>query len=182
MAKRSRPRRGRDQPRHRFRSRPTDPRRQAAGIVKRLQGTRIRSVGTARNYQERLAQIAARLDVALTALTSESAVAYLEDRAAQLGQKTLDMERQAIQAMMVSVTGQLPPGATLPVVKSTEPHNPKPRAPIRRLRSAPSPPGRTRATPSPPRSSTLPGFGPTNCSPWPVPTSSRRTTGARDHT
>ena len=38
------------------------------------------------------------------------------------------MERQAIQAMTVNVTGQLPPGATLPVVKSVEPHRPKPRA------------------------------------------------------
>ena len=128
MARRNRPRRGRDQPRHRFRSRPGDPKKQAAGIVKRLQGGRIRSVGTARNYQERLAQIAARLDVALTALTPERAVAYLKGRAAEVGQKTLDMERQAIQAMMVAVTGQLPPGATLPVVKSAEPHRPKPRA------------------------------------------------------
>ncbi len=128
MARRSRPRRGRDQPRHRFRSRPTDPRKQAAGIVKRLQGSRIKSVGTARNYQERLVQIGARLDVALTALTPERAVAYLRERAAEVGQKTLDMERQAIQAMMVNVTGQLPPGATLAVVKSTEPHRPRPRA------------------------------------------------------
>ena len=128
MARRSRPRRGRDQPRHRFRSKPGDPKKQAAGIVKRLQGNRIRSVGTARNYQERLVQIAARLDVALTALTPERAVAYLRDRAAHVGQKTLDMERQAIQAMMVDVTGQLPPGATLPVVKSAEPHRPRPRA------------------------------------------------------
>ena len=128
MARRSRPRRGRDQPRHRFRSRPTDPRKQAAGIVKRLQGSRIKSVGTARNYQERLVQVAARLDVALTALTPERAVAYLKGRAAEVGQKTLDMERQAIQAMMVDVTGQLPPNATLPVVKSAEPHQPRPRA------------------------------------------------------
>ena len=107
------------------------------GIVKRLQGTRIRSIGTARNYQERLVQIAARLDMVLTALTPERAVAYLEDRAAQVGQKTLDMERQAIQAMMVNVTGQLPPGATLPVVKSSEPHKPKPRR--RRPRLMPRP-------------------------------------------
>ena len=128
MARRSRARRGRDQPRHRFRAKPTDPKKQAAGIVKRLQGARIRSVGTARNYQERLVQIAARIDVALTALTPERAVAYLKGRAAHVGQKTLDMERQAIQAMMVNVTRQLPPGATLPVVKSTEPHRPRPRA------------------------------------------------------
>ena len=88
MARRSRPRRGRDQPRHRFRSRPTDPGKQAAGIVKRLQGGRIRSVGTARNYQERLVQIAARLDVALAALTPERAVAYSRARAAEVGQRT----------------------------------------------------------------------------------------------
>lgn len=128
MAKRSRPRRGRDQPRHRFRSRPSDPAKQAAGIVKRLQGGRIRSVGTARNYQERLTQIAARLDVALTALTPARAVAYLKGRAGEVGQKTLDMERQAIQAMMADVTGRMPPGTRLPVVKSIEPHRPRPRA------------------------------------------------------
>ena len=128
MAKRSRPRRGLDQPRHRFRSRPSDPGMQAAGIVKRLQGARFQSVGTARNYQERLAQIAARIDVALTALTPERAVAYLRARASQVGQKTLDMERQAIQAMMVDITRQMPPGAQLPVVKSTEPHRSRPRA------------------------------------------------------
>ncbi len=128
MARRSRVRRGHDQPRHRFRSKPSDPKKQAAGVVKRLQGARIRSVGTGRNYQERLVQIAARLDVALTALTPERAVAYLKGRAGEVAQKTLDMERQAIQAMMVGVTGQLPPGATLPVVKSTEPHRPRPRA------------------------------------------------------
>ncbi|MXY56676.1 MAG: site-specific integrase [Gammaproteobacteria bacterium] len=97
-------------------------------MVKRLQRARIRSVGTARNYQERLVQIAARLDVPLAALTQERAVAYLRGRAARVGQKTLDMERQAIQAMMVDVTGRMPPGARLPVVKSARPHRPRPRA------------------------------------------------------
>ena len=66
--------------------------------------------------------------MALTALTPERAVKYLHRRAAEVGQKTLDMERQAIQAMMVNVAMQLPPGATLPVVKSAEPHRPRPRA------------------------------------------------------
>ena len=128
MAKGSRPRRGRDQPRHRFRSKPTDPGKQAAGVIKRLQGGRIRSVGTARNYQERLAQIAARLDVALTALTPDRAVAYLKGRSAEVGQKTLDMERQAIQAMMLDVTLHMAPGQTLPVVRSATPQQLKPRA------------------------------------------------------
>ena len=93
MARRSRHRRRRDQPRHRFRSRPTNPKKQAAGVVKRLQGTRIRTVGTARNYQECLVQIAERLNVALTALTPERAVGYLKGHAVEVGQKTLDMER-----------------------------------------------------------------------------------------
>ena len=66
--------------------------------------------------------------MALTALTPEKAVAYLRGRAADMEQKTLDMERQAIQAMMVNVTGPPRPGATLPVVKFAEPHRPRPRA------------------------------------------------------
>ncbi len=118
MARFKRPRRGRDQPRHRFRSKPGNPKKQAASVMRRLQGTRIRSVGTVRSYQERLAQVAARLDQPLEKLTPAAAVAYLERRAAQVGQKTLDMERQAIQAMMRHVTMQLPPGATLRVVKA----------------------------------------------------------------
>ena len=96
--------------------------------MKRLQGGRIRSVGTARNYQQRLVQIAVRLDVSLTALTPEGAIAYLRRRAAEVGQKTLDMERRAIQAMMVDVTGRMAPGQTLPVVKSATPQQLKPRA------------------------------------------------------
>ena len=149
-------------------------------MVKRLQRARIGSVGTARNYQERLVQIAARLDVALTAQTPDRAVAYLKGRATEVGQKTLDMERQAIQAMMVNVTGQLPPGATLPVVKSTEPYRPMPRAYSPAQVRAVAPRGRTNATPSPRKSSTPRGSEPTNCSRSAVPTSNRRTTGARD--
>ena len=128
MARRSRPRRSRDQPRHRFRSRPGNPAKQAAAIMKHLQGGRVRSVGTARNYQQRLVQIAARLDGSLTALTPAGAVAYLQRSAAEVGQKTLDMERQAMQAMMLDVTGRMAPGQTLPVVKSATPQQLKPRA------------------------------------------------------
>ena len=96
--------------------------------MKRLQGGRVRSVGTARNYQERLVQIAVRLDVSLTALTPEGAVTYLQRRATEVGQKTLDMERQAIQAMMLDVTLRMAPGQTLPLVKSATPQQLKPRA------------------------------------------------------
>ncbi len=128
MARFKRPRRGQDQPRHRFRSKPGDPRKQAASVMRRLQGSRIRSVGTVRSYQERLAQVAARLDTPLEKLTPAAAVAYLERRATEVGQKTLDMERQAIQAMMRHVTMQLPPGSTLRVVKAVRARTLEPRA------------------------------------------------------
>ncbi len=141
--------------------------------MKRLQGGRIRSVGTARNYQQRLVQIAVRRDVSLTALMPEGAVAYLRRRAAEVGQKTLDMERQAMQAMMVDVTGRMAPGQTLPVVKSATPQQLKPRA----YSPAPSSPARITATRSPPRSCTPRGSAPTNCSRSTDRTSSRPTTG-----
>ena len=48
--------------------------------MQRLQGTRIRSVGTVRSYQERLAQVAVRLDIPLEKLMRGAAVAYLERR------------------------------------------------------------------------------------------------------
>ena len=176
MARRSRPRRGRDQPRHRFRSRPGNPGKQAAAIMKRLQGGRVRSVGTARNYQQRLVQIAARLDMSLTALTPAGAVAYLQRRAAEVGQKTLDMERQAIQAMMLDVTLRMAPGQTLPVVKSATPQQLKPprllARPGSRDRRPPGPP----ATRSPRRSCTPRGSAPTSCSRSADRPSSRPTT------
>ena len=43
--------------------------------------------------------MAAGIDVALTALPPERAVAYLNGRAAEVGQKTLDMKRQTIQTI-----------------------------------------------------------------------------------
>ena len=96
--------------------------------MRRLQGSRIRSVGTVRSYQERLAQVAARLPMPLERLTPNDAVAYLERRAAEVGQKTLDMERQAIQAMLRHVTMQLAPTSTLRVVKAVRARTLEPRA------------------------------------------------------
>ena len=87
------------------------------------------------------------------------------------------MERQAIQAMMVHVTGQLPLSATLPVVKSLEPHRPKPRAysPAQvRAVAARQDARNALAT----ESSTPPGSGPTSCAPWAAPTNSPRKTAA----
>lgn len=97
--------------------------KQAGAIMRQLQGGVIRSVGTARNYEDRLRSVATTLahqQTNLKDLTPETARHYLEQRGEEVGQKTLDMERQAIQSMMQHVTGQLPAGQTLSVVKSEQ--------------------------------------------------------------
>ncbi|MPW28251.1 site-specific integrase [Agarivorans sp. B2Z047] len=96
---------------------------QAATVMKRIQGSVLRSVGTVRNYEEALSRVAQftnrEFGCRLQELSPKQAIQYLETRSEEVGQKTLDMERQAIQAMMRHVTGKLPPdGATLTVVKS----------------------------------------------------------------
>lgn len=99
------------------------PAKQAASVMKKLQGTHIRSVGTVRNYEERLERITAYLQEnrlgSLREMTPAGAIDYLRQRATVVGQKTLDMERQALQAMMQHVTNKLAPGQTLEVIKST---------------------------------------------------------------
>lgn len=99
------------------------PAKQAASVMKSLQGTHIRSVGTVRNYEQRLVRITAYLQEhrlgSLREMTPARALEYLRQRATVVGQKTLDMERQALQAMMQHVTHQLPPGQPLEVIKST---------------------------------------------------------------
>jgi integrase len=99
------------------------PAAQAAKIMQKLQGGVLRSVGTVRNYESALTRVAewttsARISGGLTALTPALAVQYLEQRGQEVGQKALDMERQAMQAMMQHVTGQLPAGERLPVIPS----------------------------------------------------------------
>ena len=100
--------------------------RQAAGVIKPLQGNILRSVGTVRNYEQGLTRVAEwmkdnRINHGdLRTLTPAQAITYLEQRGEQVGQKTLDMERQAIQAMMIHVTQALPAGEHLPVVKSEQ--------------------------------------------------------------
>ena len=54
-------------------------------------------------------------------LTPETAVEYLRSRSADLGQKALDMHRQALQAMLVHVSRRLPEGERLTVVPSAKP-------------------------------------------------------------
>ncbi|EFJ3233685.1 site-specific integrase [Escherichia coli] len=100
--------------------------KQAASVMKVLQGTVIRSVGTVRNYEQALTRVcewvkSSRSCDGLRGLTPQLAVEYLETRGEAVGQKTLDMERQAIQAMMHHVTGVLLPDETLPVIRSQHP-------------------------------------------------------------
>ena len=76
-------------------------------------GLDLDSVRTEKNYAGALKGVAAFLQENrlgdLRSLDAEKAVAYLEMRGQEVGQKTLDMDRQAIQAVI---------GEKLPVVKS----------------------------------------------------------------
>ncbi|MGL1088646.1 site-specific integrase [Vibrio vulnificus] len=96
--------------------------KQAANVMKQMQRKNLSSVGTVRNYEERLTIVAkhanADFNCGLRDLTVEQAHQYLTDRATEVGQKTLDMERQAIQSMMQHVTGKLGPTEKLDVIKS----------------------------------------------------------------
>ena len=99
------------------------PASQAGHVMKALQGSILPSVGTVRNYEQALTRVAEwtqreRINGGLQAMTPELAVRYLEERGQEVGQKTLDMERQAMQCMMTHVTDQLPAGERLPVVKA----------------------------------------------------------------
>lgn len=97
--------------------------KQAASVIKEMQGNQLKSVGTVRNYEQALTTVASyakenRIDGGLRGMTPEDAKQYLETRGQEVGQKTLDMERQALQAMMQNVTGKLEQGERLEVVKS----------------------------------------------------------------
>jgi hypothetical protein len=81
---------------------------QAANIMKSLQGERLQAVGTVRNYEQALRNVAlytkSNFDIGLKELSLDVANAYLEVRSLEVKQSTLDMERQAIQVMMHEVT------------------------------------------------------------------------------
>ena len=82
----------------------------------------LRSVGTDRNYQQALRGVADYLksdcnNQALKNLTPEQANSYLEQRSEQVGQKTLDLDRQAMQAFL-KATDRLGDNDKLTIVKS----------------------------------------------------------------
>ena len=76
-------------------------------------------------------------------LTQETAEAYLRSRAGELGQKALDMHRQALQAMLVHVSRRLLQGQRLEVVRSERPGRHRSRAytpaQVRRVAAAQTP-------------------------------------------
>jgi len=93
----------------------------AGSIMRELQGVHIKSVGTVRNYEQALKNVATVMvnqGRYLRDLDHDRAISYLEQRAEEVGQKSLDIERQAIQSMFRHVTGKLSEGETLRVVKS----------------------------------------------------------------
>lgn len=106
----------------RFSSPEKQGQKQAAAVMKQLQGSVIKSVGTVRNYQQALRNVAtslAKSDESLKNLTPERMLSYMDGRAKEVGQKTLDMERQAVQSMMQHLTHQLAHGERLPVIKTS---------------------------------------------------------------
>jgi integrase len=95
---------------------------QAHNVIKALtKAERIQSLGTARNYEDALKRVSFWVKEnklnGLQSLSLEQARFYLEYRAESVGQKTLDMERQALQAMM-QLNGKLPNTGKLYIVKS----------------------------------------------------------------
>lgn len=101
------------------------PDKQAAHVMKQLQGQQLKSVGTVRNYEQALNRVGEwvqqeKISNGLRAMTPELATRYLEQRGQEVGQKTLDMERQAMQTMMRHVTGKLAENERLPVIKSEQ--------------------------------------------------------------
>jgi len=96
---------------------------QAASVINALQRSgAIQSLRTADNYRQALTQVcrfvkSERLG-SLRDLTPEQAISYLEMRGEEIGQKTLDQERHAIQAMMQHLTNKLDVKTHLPSVKS----------------------------------------------------------------
>lgn len=101
----------------------SSPEKQAekmAAAVGRDFNSELKSVRTIANYQQALKNVAltqVNNGQHLRDITPERAQAYLETRANEVGQKTLDMERQALQKLM-QMTGALNPTEKLAVTKS----------------------------------------------------------------
>lgn len=93
--------------------------KQAASIMKQLQGKVIQSVGTVRNYEQALSKFCTFLASQKIHIKDiegdDQALSYLSQRAEQVGQKALDLDRQSIQAALMHI-GAI--NDRLPVIKS----------------------------------------------------------------
>lgn len=100
----------------------SSPKKQVVSVMKQIQGTEIKSVGTVRNYQSALTRVAEYLYENklgnLRSLDKQTAESYLKLRSSQVGQSQLNMERQAMQKMMSGVTANLDKNEKLKVLKS----------------------------------------------------------------
>ena len=108
------------------------PETQAKKLAKNLYKHKvIKSLGTARNYKTALIKIARwSKDIGINGvqgMSIQDAYKYLDYRSEFAGQKTLDMERQAIQAMF-KLNGKLGSKETLTVIKSEKDKIKKSRA------------------------------------------------------
>tara|TARA_R110001583_G_scaffold193131_1_gene360814 strand:+ start:233 stop:1123 length:891 start_codon:yes stop_codon:yes gene_type:complete len=95
---------------------------QAASVMKEIQGSAIKSLGSVRNYEQQLKICCDYMKEnrmgGLRDITPEKAKYYLEIRASENSQSTVDMDRQALQCMMQHVTHKLGAKENLDVVKS----------------------------------------------------------------
>ena len=100
------------------------PAKQAAAVMKQLQGDIVKSVGSVRNYEQALTTVADYCQQmklpSLRGMSIDDAITYLELRGQIVGQKTLDLERQALQIMLHHVSKVLPENSRLPVIKSEQ--------------------------------------------------------------
>ena len=102
------------------------PAKQALSAIRQVQRSgNLKSVGTGRNYHQALTRAAeyARLERVpggLHGLSREDAIRFLETRGQVVGQKTLDLDRQAVQSFLRSI-GKLQTSERLPVIKSEQP-------------------------------------------------------------
>ncbi|ANO33150.1 hypothetical protein A6E01_07980 [Vibrio breoganii] len=92
--------------------------KQTSNVMKKLN---VRSLGTQRNYARSLTLFTQHLNLekstSLRNATQSQALQFLTDRAASVGQKQLDMDRQAIQALLQH-NGELEASQTLEVIKT----------------------------------------------------------------
>lgn len=100
------------------------PAKQAVAVMKQLQGDVVKSVGSVRNYEQALTTVADYCQQmklpSLRGMSLDDAITYLELRGQIVGQKTLDLERQALQIMLHHVSKALPENSRLPVIKSEQ--------------------------------------------------------------